>query len=273
VKHVARWGLARRVRDAGLSITTSRNPRTTTNNPKVNNVIETTYLRLSQAAEILETDEDTLLIAASEHRVRLHWLLNRFVHAERGHYEHEIDPQAEEQPYEWVTEETTIMHFMYIPLSTIEAAELLKGATTIAKASTLSEPPAPDANFWVPQHGWAIEGGGLTEDDLRVSRNDVFLERSDVEKIRTQGAAILEQTVREAPQIPGRDHMSEKLAFMNQAASKFWRHANREERSTHPKNTDVASWLIAKGFSETLADKAATIIRPEWVPSGRKPEE
>lgn len=236
-------------------------------------MIETTYLRLSQAAEILETDEDTLLIAASEHRVRLHWLLNRFVQAERGHYEHEIEPQAEEQPYEWVTEESTIMHFMYIPLSTIEAAELLKGATTIAKASTLSEPLAPDANFWVPQHGWAIEGGGLTEDDLQVCRNDVFVERSDVEKIKTQGAAILEQPIRNAPQIPERDHISDKLALMNQAASTFWRNANRQERGTHPENTKVALWLVVRGFSSTLADKAATIIRPEWVPSGRKPKE
>jgi hypothetical protein len=236
-------------------------------------VIETTYLRLNKAAEILGTDEDTLLVAASEHRVRLHWLLNRFVQAERGHYEHEIDPGTDEQPYQWVIDEWTIMHFMYIPLLTIEAAELLKGATTIAKASKLSEPPAPDASFWIPHHGWAIEGGGLTEDDLRVSRNDVFVERSDVEKIKTQGAAILEQTIREAPQIPGRDHMSDKLAFMNQAASMFWRNVNRQDRSTHPKNTEVALWLLGKGFSETLADKAATIIRPEWVPSGRKPEE
>jgi hypothetical protein len=250
-----------------------RYSRTTTNNSKVNNVIETTYLRLSQAAEILETDEDTLLIAASEHRVRLHWLLNRFVQAERGHYEHEIDPQPDEPSYQWVTDESTIMHFMYIPLSTIEAAELLKGETIIAKASTLSEPPTPDANFWVPHHGWAIEGGGLTEDDLRVCRNDVFVERSDVEKIKTQGAAILEQTIRNAPQIPERDHISDKLALMNQAANKFWRNANRQERGTHPENTKVALWLVGQGFSSTLADKAATIIRPEWVPSGRKPKE
>jgi hypothetical protein len=247
--------------------------RTTTNNPKVNNVIETTYLRLNQAAEILETDEDTLLIAATEHRVCLYLLLNRFVEAERGHYEPENDSQTDGALFQWVTDERTLMHFMYIPLSTIEAAELLKGSTTIAKASALSDLVSPDADFWIPHHGSAIDGGGLTEDDLRVSRNDVFAKRSDIDKIKTQGAVILEQTIRNAPQIPERDHISDKLATMNQAASKFWRDANRQERGTHPENTKVALWLVGKGFSATLADKAATIIRPEWVPSGRKPEE
>ena len=35
----------------------------------------------------------------------------------------------------------------------------------------------------------------------------------------------------------------------------------------------LAAWLVKQGLSPTLADKAATIIRPEWVPTGRKPEE
>ena len=60
---------------------------------------------------------------------------------------------------------------------------------------------------------------------------------------------------------------------MNQAAVKFWGNADRYDRGTHPDNVTVASWLQKRRFSATLADKAATIIRPEWVPTGRKPEE
>jgi hypothetical protein len=70
-----------------------------------------------------------------------------------------------------------------------------------------------------------------------------------------------------------RAHVSEKLAFLNQAAMKFWANADPDDRGTHPDNATVAAWLEKQGFSQTLADKAATIIRPEWASTGRKPEE
>lgn len=68
-------------------------------------------------------------------------------------------------------------------------------------------------------------------------------------------------------------NVSDKLAKMNQASMKFWGNADRDDRGTHPDNATVAKWLEGEGFSSTLADKAATIIRPEWAPTGRKPEE
>lgn len=71
----------------------------------------------------------------------------------------------------------------------------------------------------------------------------------------------------------GRANVSDKLAHMNQAAAKFWGNADRNDRGTHPENSTVTAWLVKQGFSQTLADKAATIIRPEWAPTGRRPEE
>ncbi len=73
----------------------------------------------------------------------------------------------------------------------------------------------------------------------------------------------------------GRDHVSDKLARMNQASLRFWGNADRDDRGTHPDNAMVADWLIneEKSFTQTLADKAATIIRPKWAPTGRKPEQ
>ncbi len=78
----------------------------------------------------------------------------------------------------------------------------------------------------------------------------------------------------DVPTPTNRAHVSNKLAKLNQAAFRFWANADRDDRGTHPSNDDVAAWLADQaGFSSTLADKAATIIRPEWVPVGRKPEE
>ena len=77
----------------------------------------------------------------------------------------------------------------------------------------------------------------------------------------------------DTPISASRAHVSDKLAKMNQASTKFWGNADRDDRGTHPNNVTVAAWLEQQGFSATLADKAATIIRPEWAPTGRKPEE
>lgn len=68
-------------------------------------------------------------------------------------------------------------------------------------------------------------------------------------------------------------NVSDKLARLNQASRKFWGNADRNDRESHPDNATVAAWLEQQGFSSTLADKAATIIRPDWAPTGRKPKE
>jgi len=105
--------------------------------------------------------------------------------------------------------------------------------------------------------------------------------------------AVIRETTRRMGSIPGlpsdakvidvppdkhlnsaeRDHVSPKLATLHAAAMRFWGNADRDDRGTHPRNADVAAWLIKHGYSSTLADKAVSIIRPEWAPSGRKPEE
>lgn len=67
-------------------------------------------------------------------------------------------------------------------------------------------------------------------------------------------------------------HHSAKFATMLRASEKFWANADRDDRETHPENAKVSGWLVSQGFSATLADKAATILRPEWARPGRKPE-
>jgi hypothetical protein len=101
--------------------------------------------------------------------------------------------------------------------------------------------------------------GGLPEDAVIV--------------VRTEALREFERHSNDAPLPTSRAHVSDKLAKMNQASMKFWSNADRDHRGTHPDNATVAAWLVQQGFSPTLADKAATIIRPEWAPTGRKPEE
>lgn len=101
--------------------------------------------------------------------------------------------------------------------------------------------------------------GGLPEDAVIV--------------VRTEALREFERHSNDAPLPTSRAHVSDKLAKMNQASMKFWSNADRDDRGTHPDNATVAAWLVQQGFSPTLADKAATIIRPEWAPTGRKPEE
>ena len=101
--------------------------------------------------------------------------------------------------------------------------------------------------------------GGLPEDAVIV--------------VRTEALREFERHSNDAPLPTSRAHVSDKLAKLNQAAAKFWGNADRDDRGTHEDNATVAAWLVQHGFSQTLADKAATIIRPEWAPTGRKPEE
>ncbi len=70
-----------------------------------------------------------------------------------------------------------------------------------------------------------------------------------------------------------RTHVSDQLAILNQAALKFWGNAKPGDKATHPSNTKVESWLIEQGYTETLASKGATIIRPSWAATGRLPRE
>lgn len=73
--------------------------------------------------------------------------------------------------------------------------------------------------------------------------------------------------------VPERAHVSNNLAILNQAATRFWANADRDDRTTHPSKADVVAWLIERGLSEVTAKNGATIIRPEWAPTGRKAEE
>jgi len=66
---------------------------------------------------------------------------------------------------------------------------------------------------------------------------------------------------------------SDRLALLNQASNRFWSNAVAGDKSTWPDNSEVSSWLQKNNFSKRLADAGATIIRPDWAESGRKPND
>ena len=80
-------------------------------------------------------------------------------------------------------------------------------------------------------------------------------------------------------------YQSDELALMNRAAKKFWANADLDNDETFPTNKEVSAWLVengakergkkggkASGFTKTLADKAATLIRPNKAKVGRRSE-
>lgn len=117
----------------------------------------------------------------------------------------------------------------------------------------------------------------LEERRTKPAKNKYFpaggLPKDAVIVVRTEALREFERYSNDAPLPTSRAHVSDKLAKMNQASMKFWGNADRNDRGTHPDNATVAAWLVNQDFSSTLASKAATIIRPEWAPTGRKPEE
>lgn len=111
----------------------------------------------------------------------------------------------------------------------------------------------------LPEEYNCYPAGGLPQDAVIV--------------VRTEALREFEKHSSDPPLQTSHTNFSDKLAKMNRASMKFWSNADRDDRGTHPDNATVAAWLVSHGFSPTLANKAATIIRPEWAPVGRKPEE
>jgi len=63
---------------------------------------------------------------------------------------------------------------------------------------------------------------------------------------------------------------SKQLASLNLGCTKFWANADRDDKTTWPNTKDIIAWLVEGGFTQSLAQSGATIIRPEWAGSGRR---
>jgi hypothetical protein len=241
-------------------------------------MIESEFVKLTKAAELLKSDADTLLIASTEGRVQLYWLLNQRVYGEKGYYEETTDKESGAPDHYWSIMDRRFRHFMYVPLDRVDAADLLKRDATTARSEILSL--KEDGCWWVLQSNWTDEGSRVTEEDFSVTRNAVFMRRDDMDSILQNGAIPADGSFPDTPPPPGRQHESDGLKFMIQASRRFWSGTDKNNRKEHPTNQIVIDWLLEKrGFDEkpvftlALAKKAASIIRPHWARVGRKPDE
>lgn len=65
----------------------------------------------------------------------------------------------------------------------------------------------------------------------------------------------------------------EKLRALNQA-SELWDKADRDDKTTwRGIHDEVIAFLIKRGYDQTPAKRAASIVRPDWASNGRLPDE
>ena len=221
-------------------------------------MIETTYIRLAQAAEVLGTDQGTLLIAGAEARIELHGLFNQIVRAVKKEH------VATDAPWEvdTVIVDQARMRISFVPLQPHSCAELIRKGDT-GEIQYLTD----------------IGGDGIAwevDEDIDVGYiplDLIFVKRGDIEAIKSEHATPAPGTIKDVPPAQtDRSHVSDELVLLNQAARRWWANADRHDPATHPGNAAVAAWLIEKGMTKSLAERAASIIRPEWAHTGRKPD-
>ena len=208
-------------------------------------MIETKFVKLTDAASMLGMDEDNVLLAAAENKLKAWGLLNEPRNAERVFYDLTDRPPKVFEERVWRP--------MFVPLSKFAAGEILKNG--YGRVGLLTEEDERGA-VWCDKE----------EEAAYIAKTAVFFKRDDIMKM---------MKIAQDKPLETTDHayISNRLTKLNQAATKFWANADRDDRGTHPENAKVIAWLVGQGFSETLAGSAATIIRPEWAPTGRKPEE
>jgi len=145
-------------------------------------MIETIYIKLEQAAEMLGTDADTLLIAGAEGRIQLYGLLNQYRYATKSDYQDEGDGMNFER---WVVDEKRAF-FGFIPLDKYSVAEVIKTGNT-GEIRRLSE-KGNDGLYWeVDEDDFALSGSGERVKSTSISRNSVFAKRSDIAAIVANG--------------------------------------------------------------------------------------
>lgn len=112
--------------------------------------------------------------------------------------------------------------------------------------------------LWAQQKGYAIpvEFQGLILDEQAAIPHDA--------DEPTKPAELVTKS---------KEHYSDNLAYLIQAADRFWANADRSDAATHTEQSEVEKWLVSKGYPPSLAIQGARIIRPKWAVKGRPPND
>jgi hypothetical protein len=139
-------------------------------------MIETTYVRLEKAAEMLGTDRDTLLLAAMEGRLHLYGFFGRYVEA----FKFTGFCLEAESPYEIKDDVET---FIFVPVGKYGAIDLFRDG--FFQANILSDPDV-NGHYWeVDDASWAE--GQRPRPDLSIAIDNIFMKREEIERILHEG--------------------------------------------------------------------------------------
>lgn len=120
-------------------------------------------------------------------------------------------------------------------------------------------------------YAWQTMKNGARE-RIRIRLENLFVTAEDIKKFQDR---INNRTNESFPfERDGQENLSPKARDLFQAHLKFWANANPDERDTISKNEEIVKWFMRRESykdSKTLAEKAATIIRPVWANSGGRP--
>ena len=216
------------------------------------------YYPLPLAASIIGCAIDDLIHWAANGRIRLGVLFS-IDWASPGHYTCYLD----DIDHPIATPE--FQGFAYVIAPSFLSMERNGGDLEFNEVRTLD-------NMTIINHPGRFEG--YYGSDFRPI-DGIYIHRNDLLPLIPKSEDVVDSLVAEEarPTDNDRAHVSNSLAILNQAARQWWANANRDDPQTHPKNAHVVSWLMDHGYqSKTLAEKAATIIRPEWATTGRPQE-
>ena len=220
-------------------------------------MIKTTFVTLAKAAEQLGSDETELLVACIEKRIDIYGL----VHGSISAMQRKLNDKGE-----WIEVSEPERYKKSFAMISPWGAELMlkQGHSIFGLYLDIDE----DGTYWI--NNGDVEG----LDDLQLAeRHLLFMKSEHVECLKRYGV-MPDGLKKPRPHVQphdSREYRSDRLAILEQAAFKFWANADKNDPSTHPLNCLVKEFLQQKGFSGSLADKGASIIRPDWAHLGRKP--
>lgn len=102
---------------------------------------------------------------------------------------------------------------------------------------------------------WLETGEGAQDSPRRITLNDLWFRRIDIEALRPRGHAF-----------EAAGYHSKDLLLTVQAAKEWWSDIDIGDRDAYPRNEDVVQWVRENGASSgRVADAIVTIIRPDWA--------
>lgn len=221
-------------------------------------MIKTTFVALAKAAELLGSDETELLVACIEKRIDIYGLVQGYISAM---------PMRLNEKGEWTEVSELERYDKSFAMISPWGAELMlsQGHSIFGLYLEIDE----DGTYWI-NHG-DLEGIDAPQ---FAERHLLFMKSEHIDSLKRYGV-MPDELKKPRPHVQppdSREYRSDLLAVLEQAAFRFWSKAEKSNPESQPTNASVAEWLHERGFSESLAEKGASIIRPDWAHLGRKPD-